>query len=146
VEKYPKIKSKRVKRRGLSSGEIARSLKSLGVEARKTCPECGGGLEESDELVFETTLSGERVVIPNLSGTRCTRCGLMGFDPKSSRAIEQHTASRPSVGFERTVTNVGNRAAIYLPADIVRDMEIRAGMKVKFYPRTGKSVVLEFEK
>lgn len=128
------------------SGEgIVRSLKSLRVEARRTCPECGGELEESDELVFEATLSGERVVIPNLSGTRCTRCGLMGFDPKSSRVIEQHTAGRPSVGFERTVTNVGNRAAIYLPADIVRDMKVKAGMRVKFYPRTNKSVVLEFE-
>jgi len=116
------------------------------VEACKVCPECGGELEESDELVFEATLSGERIVIPNLSGTRCVKCGLMGFDPKSSRVIEQYTASRPSVGFERTVTNVGNRAAIYLPADIVRDMNVEAGMKVKLYSRTSKSVVLEFEK
>jgi YgiT-type zinc finger domain-containing protein len=146
VEKYPKIRPKRVGRKGLSCKEITRSLKSVGVEVRKTCPECGGELEESDELIFEATLSGERVVIPNLSGTRCTKCGLMGFDPKSSRIIEQHTAGRPSVGFERTVTNVGNRAAIYLPADIVRDMKVEAGMKVKFYPRTDKSIVLEFEK
>jgi len=42
--------------------------------------------------------------------------------------------------------NVGNRAAIYLSADIVRDMKVKAGMKVKFYPRTSKSAVLEFEK
>lgn len=93
MEKYPKIRPERVERRGLSGGEISRGLKSFGVEARKTCPECGGELEESDELVFEATLKGERVVILNLSGTRCTQCGLMGFDPRSSRVIEQHTVA-----------------------------------------------------
>lgn len=42
----------------------------------------------ADDLVFDVILSGERVVIPNLTGLKCSKCGEAAFDASSSEIID----------------------------------------------------------
>ncbi len=38
--------------------------------------ECGGRFERVDDIVVDTVADGERVVVRQLRGLRCTRCGI----------------------------------------------------------------------
>ena len=38
--------------------------------------ECGGRFERVDDIVVDTVVDGERVVVRHLHGLRCIRCGM----------------------------------------------------------------------
>jgi hypothetical protein len=40
-----------------------------------------------NDLIFDVILAGERMVIPNLTGLKCTKCGEQAFDSKSTKII-----------------------------------------------------------
>ncbi len=53
------------------------------------CPSCGNStMSYADDLTFDVTLTGERIVIPNLTGLRCSKCDEVAFDVRSTKIIE----------------------------------------------------------
>jgi YgiT-type zinc finger domain-containing protein len=44
------------------------------------CPSCGNSaMSYADDQTFDVTLTGERILIPNLTGLKCSKCGESGF-------------------------------------------------------------------
>lgn len=82
----------------------------------------------ADDLVFEVVLAGEIIVIPNLTGFRCVRCGKVTFDTNSTKIIEKYTAGKPAGGYELKISIVGGgKLGIYFPKDVLRIMKINKG-------------------
>lgn len=90
------------------------------------CPSCGNStMSYVDDLTFDVTLTGERIVIPNLTGLKCSICGEVAFDANSTKIIEKYTADRPAGGYELKVSTVGGgKIGLYFPKDVLRTMKI----------------------
>lgn len=124
----------RAKGRGLSPHEIG-NLK---------CPECGGTMRPSEDLVFDVHLPNGYIVIPNLSGHKCERCGDKYFDPDSSSIIDEYTGERVSGGHEAKITIVGGgKLGMYFPKDVLRNMDIKPKTSVIIKPLTRKKMIIE---
>lgn len=110
-----------------------------------TCPVCKTGMAEySENLCFDTVLGGEHIIIPNLTGHKCSVCKEEFYDAKSSGIIDISTAEKIPTGHEATVTVAGGRRlGIYLPKDILRAMKIKAKEKVLITPISKKKMVVE---
>ncbi len=68
------------------AGRQAPPLKDI---ADATCSVCGShAVSFTNDLVFEVVLAGEQIVIPNLTGLRCSNCGDFAFDADSSKIID----------------------------------------------------------
>ena len=53
------------------------------------CPACeNAAMDYAEDLIFDVTLAGERIMIPNLSGIRCNKCADVSFDAKSTKIVE----------------------------------------------------------
>ncbi len=46
--------------------------------------------QSPDDLTFDVTLTDERIVIPNLTGLKCSKCGDVAFDARSAKIIENY--------------------------------------------------------
>lgn len=110
-----------------------------------TCPVCKlGTAEYSESLCFEATLSGEHIIIPNLSGHMCNACKEEFYDARSSQIIDRYTAEKIPTGHEATVSIVGGgRLGIYLPKDVLRAMKIKPKKKVLITPISKKRMIIE---
>ncbi len=72
------------------------------------CPSCGDStMIYADDLTFDVTLTGERIIIPNLTGLKCSKCGEVAFDARSTIIIENYTADKTTGGYELNVSTVG---------------------------------------
>lgn len=96
-----------------------------------TCPTCEQpAMDYSDGLIYDCYCSGGRVAVTNLSGMRCRNCGDQFFDLKSSGIIDRVLDERTPGGYECTITTLGGeRLGIYLPKDVVREMDIEPKQK-----------------
>ena len=66
--------------------------------------ECGGRFERVDDIVVDTVVDGERVVVRHLHGLRCTRCGMEVLSPESMRTVERRACGkRSNTGFGHPV-------------------------------------------
>ena len=66
--------------------------------------ECGGRFERVDDIVVDTVVDGERVVVRHLHGLRCTRCGIEVLSPESMRTVESRArGKRSNVGLNITI-------------------------------------------
>jgi len=110
-----------------------------------TCPVCKTGMAEyTSNLCFDTVLGGEHIIIPNLTGHKCSTCKEEFYDAQSSGIIDKSTAEKISTGHEATVTVAGGRRlGIYFPKDILRAMKIKAKEKVLITPISKKKMVVE---
>src|SRR5574341_2651455 len=90
------------------------------------CSLCGNyTMSYAEGLTFEVVLAGERIVIPNLTGLDCSKCGEISFDANSTKIIEKYTASRAGGGYELKISSVGGgKIGMYFPKDILRVMKI----------------------
>lgn len=109
------------------------------------CPSCGiDSMSFLNDLVFDVTLAGERMVIPNLTGLKCTKCGEQAFDSKSIKIIEKYTANRPMGGYECNISTVGGgKMGIYFPKDILRVMKISKNEKAVLIPLSSHKMIVE---
>lgn len=108
------------------------------------CPECGGTMHPSHDLTFDVNLEKGRVIIPNLSGHKCERCGDQYFDDRSSDIIDRYTAEEALGGHEIKITTVGGgKLGIYFPKDVLRDMDITSERSVILKPISRKKALLE---
>lgn len=57
------------------------------------CPSCRNStMSYSDDLLFDITFAGKRIVIPNLTGLKCSKCSEAAFDAHSTKIIENYTS------------------------------------------------------
>ncbi len=112
------------------------------------CPNCSqkNTFIDDDNITVDTMLAGERVVISHLRGIRCTICNEIALDPESTRLVEEIVikSQRPLIKFKRKVTHIAKRPAVYLPQDLLESMGIKNLKDVVIYPRSRRSVVMEF--
>ncbi len=116
----------------------------IGVKDVK-CPSCRtASMGFLNDLVFVFIFAGERMVIPNLTGLKCTKCGEQAFDSKSTRIIEKYTANRPIGGYECNISIVGGgKIGIYFPKDILRVMKISKNEKAVLTPLSSHKMLVE---
>jgi len=108
------------------------------------CPTCGGQMEHSENLTFGAQMSDTNIVIFNLSGHMCGRCGEKAFDSRSSQKIEEATREKVGGGYECKITRVGGRQlGLYFPKDVLRKMEIKPAMTALIKPLTRKKAIIE---
>lgn len=109
------------------------------------CPTCGtASMSFLNDLVFDVTFAGERMVIPNLTGLKCTKCREQAFDSKSTKIIEKYTANRPMGGYECNISTVGGgKIGIYFPKDILRVMKINKNEKAVLTPLSSHKMIVE---
>ncbi len=109
------------------------------------CPSCGNNtMSYVDDLIFDVTLTGERIVIPNLTGLKCIRCNEEAFDSKSTKIIENYTSGKPIGGYECKVSTVGGgKIGMYFPKDILRIMKISKNNKAVLTPVSNRKMVIE---
>ncbi len=54
------------------------------------CPTCRNStMSYANDLTFDVILTGERIVIPNLTGLKCIKCGEAAFDANATKIIEK---------------------------------------------------------
>ena len=124
------------------AGRHGSPLKNI---ADAACPVCGSQtVSFADDLVFEVVLAGERIVIPNLTGLRCSNCGDFAFDAGSSKIIDRYTKNKPSGGYECSISTVGaGKLGMYLPKDVLRVMEITKKGKAIVTPLSRWKMIVE---
>jgi len=110
-----------------------------------TCPTCEQPtMDYSDGLIYECYHTGGRVVVTNLSGMRCRNCGEQTYDLKSSGIIERVLEERVPGGYECTITTLGGeRLGIYLPKDVVREMDIEPKQKAIIKLLSRRRMIIE---
>ncbi len=109
------------------------------------CPVCNQPtMDYADDLVYESYRTGERVVITGLTGTRCRSCSDQAYDLRSSGIIERVLEERVPGGYECTITTLGGeRLGIYLPKDVVREMDIEPKQKAIIKLLSRRRMVIE---
>lgn len=109
------------------------------------CPSCGtASMSYADELTFEVVLAGERIVIPNLTGLKCSKCGEAAFDANSTKIIENYTAGKPVGGYELKVSTVGGgKIGMYFPKDVLRVMKISKSDRAILTPLSNRKMMIE---
>lgn len=109
------------------------------------CPSCGNStMSYADDLTFDVTLTGERIVIPNLTGLKCIRCSDEAFDANSTKIIEHYTAGKPVGGYECKVSTVGGgKIGMYFPRDVLRVMKVSKSDKAILTPLSNRKMVIE---
>lgn len=139
-EKYPEIDP-------LTKVHLVKGAEKIKVPYGK-CPRCcqKNTFVDDNNITVDTILAGERVVISHLKGIRCANCNEIALDPESTRLVEELVikSERPLVKFKRKVTLISKRPAIYLPKDLLDSMGIKKLKDVVIYPRSRRSVVMEF--
>ncbi|TRZ90592.1 MAG: YgiT-type zinc finger protein [Methanosarcinales archaeon] len=110
-----------------------------------SCPSCGNStISYADDLTFDVTLTGERIVIPNLTGLKCSKCDVVAFDARSTKIIENYTADKPAGGYELNVSTVGGgKLGMYFPRDVLRVMKISKNDKAILTPLSKRKMVIE---
>ena len=72
----------------MADEEIGDGLLAAGAVVMKGCY-CGGRFERVDDIVVDTVVDGERVVVKHLHELRCIRCGMAALSPGSMRMVER---------------------------------------------------------
>ncbi len=109
------------------------------------CHSCGNNsMSYADDLTFDVTLTGERIVIPNLTGLKCSKCDEVAFDAHSTKIIENYTSDKPAGGYELNVSTVGGgKLGMYFPKDVLRVMKISKNDKAILTPLSKRKMIIE---
>jgi len=131
IEDVPVITEEQRREAKRILAEAMRKKSPFGGMRGVICPACRQPtMDYADDMVYESYRAGERVVITGLTGTRCRRCGDQAYDLRSSGIIERVLEERVPGGYECTITTLGGeRLGIYLPKDVVREMDIEPRQK-----------------
>ena len=129
----------------------------LGLEGRRPktplrslrglpCPVCETGtMAVVDPLTVDWVQNGERIVVGNLTGFRCSSCGREFYDAQSSRIISRYIdKARPRGGYSATISSLGGgKLGVYFPRDLLRNLDFAKSEVVHLYPVSRKKIVIE---
>lgn len=101
-------------------------------------------VDYAENLTTEIYGMGERVVVTGLSGLKCRSCGDQSYDLRSAGIVDQVLEERVPGGYECTITNLGGeRLGIYLPKDVVREMDIAPKQKAIIKLLSRRRMIIE---
>jgi len=126
--------------------EQAEPLSVFETMKQPRCPHCEKGtLLRVDDLQAEMANPGERIIVTHLSGFRCDRCGKPIYDGKSSRIISRLIEqNRPDGAYTATVSSLGGgRLGIYLPRDVLRNVDLRQNDELRITAVTRTRLVVQ---
>ncbi len=106
------------------------------------CEICGASVKESMDLTFTAPIEGRTLIIANLSGEICPKCGEAYFDPESDEKIDEiwQKFKQPSIVFERKLTQSGGRRVVGIPLEIENAI-LKGKKKVKIWLEGGNIIV-----
>lgn len=110
------------------------------------CPVCEAGLlTVVGSLTVDWAQNGERIVVGNLTGFRCSNCGREFYDAESARIISSYIdRARPRGGYSATISSLGGgKLGVYFPRDLLRNLDFSKSEVVRLYPISRKKVVIE---
>jgi len=110
------------------------------------CPVCETGiLALARSLTVDWVQSGERTIVGNLTGFRCSNCGREFYDAESARIISSYIdKARPRGGYSATISALGGgKLGVYFPRDLLRNLDFSRSEPVRLYPINRKKVVIE---
>lgn len=110
------------------------------------CPVCETGiLARAHSLTVDWVQNGERIVVANLTGFRCSNCGREFFDAEGSRIISRYIdKARPRGGYTATISSLGGgKLGVYFPRDLLRNVDFSKSEVVHLYPVSRKKIVIE---
>lgn len=110
------------------------------------CPVCEKGkLVLAHDLTVDWAQNGERIVVGNLTGFRCTNCGREFFDAEGARIISRYIdRSRPRGGYTAKISSLGGgKLGVYFPQDLLRNIDLSKSDHVQLYPISRRKIVIE---
>ena len=110
------------------------------------CPVCEAGiLSLADSLTVDWVQNGERTIVGNLTGFRCSNCGREFHDARSARTISSYIdKARPRGGYSATISALGGgKLGVYFPRDLLRNLDFSRSELVHLYPINRKKIVIE---
>lgn len=111
-----------------------------------TCPVCETGvLALAKSLTVDWVQNGERIVVGNLVGFRCSKCHREFFDAESARIISRYIdRGRPRGGYTAKISSLGGgKLGIYFPQDLLRNIDLSQSDRVQLYPVSRRRIVIE---
>jgi|SRR5919197_1838796 YgiT-type zinc finger domain-containing protein len=111
-----------------------------------TCPVCKKGvLVLAHPLTVDWAQNGERIVVGNLTGFRCSNCGREFLDAEGARVVSRYIdRSRPRGGYTAKISSLGGgKLGVYFPRDLLRNIDLSQSDHVQLYPVSRKKIVIE---
>ncbi|MFQ6071930.1 MAG: hypothetical protein ACE5KT_04410 [Methanosarcinales archaeon] len=121
VKKYPKVE------RPKWSAEFIKELKDKGLyhEFGK-CMECGGEVEQREDLIYRIFIDGKDIVICGLKGSKCIKCGDTTYTVDSYdriyKVVNQMRSEVPSKHYYSSISMHGNLPVIILKKDFIKSI------------------------
>lgn len=130
-------------RNRLEKGKLATPLRL--VEGL-SCPVCENGvLALADALTVDWAQNGERIVVGNLTGLRCSNCSREFLDAEGARVVSRYVdRSRPRGGYTAKISSLGGgKLGVYFPQDLLRNIDLSQSDHVQLYPVSRRKIVIE---
>lgn len=111
-----------------------------------TCPVCETGvLVLAHSLTVDWAQSGERIVVGNLTGFRCSSCGREFLDAEGARVVSRYIdRSRPRGWYTAKISSLGGgKLGVYFPRDLLRNIDLSQSDHVQIYPVSRRKIVIE---
>lgn len=97
------------------------------------CPTCKGDLVESGRLERRFVLPGREIVVTNLTGEKCLRCGEEWLDGPSVATLAPYQDQEVLARYSSKVTLVGGRTlGTYIPKDLAESIRLHKGQTAHF--------------
>lgn len=108
------------------------------------CIICGNEMEDKNDLIYELHRTGARVLVTNLKGHKCPRCGEVYYCADSVGVIDKvkEKINMPSIVFKRKITKSGSSLNLRLPRALMETMAMKGTEKVSITPLTKKQFIV----
>lgn len=110
------------------------------------CSGCGGTAKFVGDIEFLVELEDRDVLIANLTGYRCARCGMEYHSADTVERVQsilKAIKKRPTIKFARKLTRSGKRWVVGIPPEIMEALGLHGGEKTKLHVK-GQNIVAEF--
>ena len=119
------------------------------TEGRKvgTCVECHGDLVETAGIERHFIVPGREVVVGNLTGEKCLKCGSEFLDAYSIGRLIPYHDQRVLASYRAKITRVGGKSmGTYIPQDLVESLGLSNGAGARFFILDENNVLLRIER
>lgn len=110
------------------------------------CSECGETAEKVNDIEFVVEMEDKDVMITNLTGYRCAKCGVEYHSADTVEKVQRilKTVKRtPTVRFSRKLTRSGKRWVLGIPTELMDALGLKGG-EVSRIHISGRKIVAEF--
>jgi len=118
IEEYPdieKTKEKSQKKKKYSKSQIVKMMSDFNLKIKNKCPKCGenNSIVKDNNIVIKEAIPNEDILIGNLRGSVCEKCGAIFLDEKSYKIASSIINEEIKESMEMTKTNITLRKYQY---------------------------------